>query len=74
MDLGIMVEGVVEVDPISGRAMLRVLQEDGTSRFLDMLEQVTPYSGQEVRFIVTPLKNVAELAKLVEAGEIEIPE
>ena len=69
MDLGIMVEGFVEVDPISGRVLLRIPHEDG-NRFLDVQEQLAAQSGKEVRLIITPLESIAELARLVEAGEI----
>jgi len=70
MDLGTMVEGVVELDPISGRMVLRIPQEDGSNEFLDIQERLEYYKGEEVRFILTPLKTVAELARLVgEGGE-----
>jgi hypothetical protein len=71
MDLGIMVEGFVEVDPISGRVLLRIPHEDG-NRFLDIQEHLAAQRGKEVRLIVTPLEAIAELAKMVEAGEVTV--
>lgn len=70
LDLGIMVEGVVELDPMSGRMVLRVPQEDGTNDFLDIQDQLVKQLGKEVRFILTPMASIAELAKLVGTGEV----
>jgi hypothetical protein len=72
MDLGIMVEGVVELDPISGRMVLRVQQPDGSNQLLDIEEQLEAHEGKEVRFILTPLEAIAELARLVQEGELEV--
>lgn len=72
MDLGSLVEGVVELDPMTGRMVLRVQQEDGSNVFLDVQEQLARYQGQEVRFIMTPLKTIAELTRLVESGQMPV--
>jgi hypothetical protein len=64
MDLGIMTEGVLEMDPRTGRPVLRIQQEEGEVT-LDVQEALFRYTGQEVRFICTPMKGIAELAKLV---------
>jgi hypothetical protein len=74
MDFGILVEGVVELEPITGRLVLRIQQQDGSNVFLDVQEQLEKYKGEEVRFILTPLKTVAELARMVESGEVPIDE
>jgi hypothetical protein len=74
MDLGIMVEGVVELDPITDRVVLRIQQEDGSNVFLDLQEQVAKYKGEEVRFILTPLQAVAEIARLVANSELKLPD
>jgi len=70
MDLGVMVEGVVELDPMSGRMVLRVQQPDGSNSFVDVQEQLERYQGEEVRFIVTPQRSISELARMVESGEL----
>ena len=70
LDLGIMQEGVVELDPMSGRMVLRIPQEDGSNVFLDIQEELAKQMGKEVRFIVTPMASIAELAKLVDVNEI----
>ena len=72
MDLGIMVEGFVEVDPNTGRVLLRISQEAGRDQYLDIQEQLAAQHGKEVRLIVTPLDSLAELARMVEAGELEV--
>ena len=72
MDLGVMVEGFIEVDPVSGRAFLRIPQDGGGSRFLDIHETLIAQAGKEVRLIITPLDAIAALAKLVESGEVAV--
>jgi hypothetical protein len=68
MDLGTMVEGIVELEPMSGRMVLRIQQADGSNVFLDVQECMERYQGKEVRFILTPMSTVAEVAKMVAAG------
>jgi citrate lyase gamma subunit len=70
MDLGIMVEGVVELDPMTGRMVLRIQQDDGSNVFLDIQEQLAKQVGKEVRFILTPMTSIYELAKLVNVDDI----
>jgi len=70
MDLGTLLEGVIELDPMTGRMVLRVPQEDGTNEFVDIQERLETYKGEEVRFILTPLRTIAEIAEMVESGEI----
>jgi hypothetical protein len=72
MDLGLMVEGVVELDPMTGRMVLRIQQEDGSNLFLDIQEQLEKHKGKEIRLIATPLEAIAELARMVEAGDIKV--
>lgn len=70
LDLGIMVEGVVELEPMTGRMVLRIPQDDGSNLFLDIQEQLAKHQGKEVRFIVTPMASIAELARLVDVNDI----
>ena len=72
MDLGILVEGVVELDPMSGRMVLRVQQQDGSNTFVDVQEQLERYQGEEVRFILTPQRSISELARMVESGALPV--
>jgi len=66
MDLGTFVDsGVVELDPMTGRMVLRVQEADGSNTFVDVQERLERYKGEVVRFICTPMKTVDELARLV---------
>lgn len=68
MDLGTMVEGFVELDPISDRMVLRIQQEDGSNVFIDVQEALRKYKGEEVRFILTPLQTIAEITRIVDSS------
>jgi len=70
MDLGTMTEGVVELDPMTGRMVLRIPQEDGSFAFLDVQKALEKYQGEPVRFIMTPLSTVEKLTELVETGQL----
>lgn len=72
MDFGIFVEGVVELDPMNGRMVLRIQQEDGSNCFIDIQQELGKYKGEEVRFILTPLQTVADLEEMVKAGDIPL--
>jgi hypothetical protein len=71
MDLGMLTEGVVELDPMTGRMVLRVPQEDGSFAFVDVQAVLERYKGETVRFIVTPLSTVEKLTELVESGQLD---
>jgi hypothetical protein len=72
-DLGAMVEGVVEIDPMTDHVVVRYETKAGPEVF-DLNERLSKYRGQQVRCIVTPLSTVAKLAQMVEAGEIKMEE
>lgn len=57
---------------MTGRMVIRMPQEDGSNSFLDVQEHLMRYLGEEVRFVVTPLRTVAELARMVESGELPV--
>jgi len=71
LDLGIIVEGIVELDPISGRFLVRVEDERGEFGDVDVQAQMEKYKGEPVRFILTPLQTVSDIAKMVEEGELD---
>lgn len=71
LDLGLIAEGVVELDPMTGHYVVRMEDGSGKSSFLDPQRQLERYDGEPVRFIVTPLNTVSTLAKMVENGEID---
>lgn len=70
MDLGTLVEGVVELDPMTGRMVLRIQQEDGSNVFLDVQEALEKYKGESIRFILTPLSTIEKLTEMVESGQL----
>jgi hypothetical protein len=72
MDLGIMAEGVVELDPMTGRLVLRCERPEGGFDYIDVQAVLERYKGEEVRFIMTPFATINRLAEMVEAGEIEM--
>ena len=71
LDLGLIAEGVVELDPMTGHYVVRVEDEKGEVAFLDPQSQLERYKGEPVRFIITPLNTVGQIAKMVEEGEID---
>ena len=72
IDLGVMVEGTVELDPMSGRMVLRYEDAHGKLQFVDIQERLSAYKDQEVRFILTPLATVAKLGDMVAKGELKL--
>ena len=73
MDMGVVAEGVVELDPMTGRLVLRCEGPDGI-KYVDVQEVLERYKGEEVRFIVAPFSTIDRLASLVESGAIEMAE
>ena len=70
--MGLMAEGYVELEPMSGRMVLRIPQDDGGNQFLDLQEHLALLKGQEVRLIVTPMATIARLAEMIESGKVVI--
>jgi hypothetical protein len=73
-DVGSMHEGVVEMDPLTGRMVLRCEDAQGAFHVIDVQERLEKYKGEYVRFIVTPLSTVARLTKMVEEGDLALDE
>lgn len=75
LDLGFRAEGVVELDPMTGRLVIRCEDvRSGGFISLDLQEHLQKYQGEEVRCILTPLKSVAIMAQMVESGQIRMEE
>jgi hypothetical protein len=72
LDLGIVAEGVVELDPMTGRMVVRVIGDDGSNEYIDVQANLEKYLGKEVRFIVTPQESISQLAEMVDKGEITL--
>jgi hypothetical protein len=67
LDLGHIREGVIELDPMTGRMTLRSETADGFVYF-DVQEALAKYAGQEVRVVIVPFSTINRLADLVESG------
>ncbi len=71
MDFGTVVEGVVELDPMTGRLVVRSEGDKGFE-YTDVQAVLERYKGEEVRFIVAPFSTINQLANMVEAGDVAI--
>lgn len=74
--LGIyIVEGTVEVDPMSGKVTIRTVDpKTGNPLSFDPIPPLTLLNGKEIRFVLTPMASVSILEELhkkslVEQGE-----
>lgn len=71
MDFGVVVEGVVELDPMTGRLVLRSEGEKGFE-YTDVQAVLERYRGEEVRFVVAPFTTIRQLAQMVDSGDVSI--
>jgi len=69
LDLGHVKEGVVEIEPMSGRMVIRSETASGFDYF-DVQEALTKYEGQEVRVVIVPFSTINRVAELVENGSL----
>jgi hypothetical protein len=74
LDLGHLIEGVVEQDPLSDRFLIKVEREDGTVSQFDVQEALSRYKGQEIRLTLASFDAINKLAAMVEAGDISLEE
>jgi len=72
LDLGHLIEGVVEQDPLSDRFLIKVEREDGTASQFDVQEALSRYKGQEIRLTLASFDAINKLAAMVEAGDISL--
>jgi hypothetical protein len=70
LDLGHVAEGVIEVDPMTGRMVVRSETPEGFT-YLDVQEALTRYEGQEVRVVIVPFTTINRVAELVESGSVQ---
>jgi len=66
MDLGHLIEGVVEQDPMTDRYVIRTEDAQGRPKVFDPQEALAGYVGKEVRFTLATFENLSRLAALVE--------
>lgn len=65
-NLGHLLEGTIEQDPMTDRFSLRTVDEVGRPVSVDLHELLGQYVGQDVRITLASLKNLQKLAELVE--------
>jgi hypothetical protein len=66
MDLGHLIEGVVEQDPMTDRYVIRTEDAQGRPVAFDVQEALAKYKGKEVRLTLATFENLAKLAAMVE--------
>jgi hypothetical protein len=64
--LGHLIEGVIEQDPMTDRYVIRTEDAQGTPVTRDVQDLLAQYVGKEVRFTLVSFENLAALARLVE--------
>jgi len=72
LDMGLMVEGVVELDPMTGRLIIRYQDAKGEFQTADVQERLLQYKGEDVRCIITPMSSVRQLAHMVENAGLKL--
>lgn len=66
LDLGHLVEGIIEQDPMTDRFVIRTYDSEGKPYTFDPQEAFGKLVGKEVRFTLASFENLAKLAALVE--------
>jgi len=65
-DLGQILEGTIEIDPMDERLQLRTFDSSGNPVTVDLQEVLREYQGQEVRVAIASLSGIQELQDMVE--------
>lgn len=71
LDLGHLVTGVVELDPLSGSFVVRVENEDGSFSTFDVQSALARYRGQEVRLTLATTEMIACMAAILTSGDTQ---
>jgi len=72
LDFGVIVEGVVEIEPMTGRYLIRTTDQNDRPIGIDVQKALERYKGQQVRFILTPFETIEKLAQLAEQSQEEV--
>ena len=65
-NMGHLIEGTIEQDPMTDRWNIRTVDAEGQPRTFDVQEAMAALKGKEVRLTLVSLENLARLAELVE--------
>jgi hypothetical protein len=66
-DLGFIIEGIVEQDPMDDRFRIRTVQ-NGEQVLIDPQDLLKKYRGQEVKLTLASLENILRIQSLLEDG------
>jgi len=64
-----LVEGVAEVDPMTDRAYVSTVDQQGNHIEFDPVPVLRQFKGQEIRVVIVPLASVAQLEELARKVE-----
>lgn len=64
-----LVEGAVEIDPLTDRVYVRSIDSDGNPVDFDPVPVLTQLKGQEVRVVIVPLASVAYLEEVAKKAQ-----
>jgi len=68
-DIGHILEGTIEKDPLDDSYSIRLVRKDGTPDVLKISDLLDPYMGQEVRLTLASIEAIEKLTKIFEEGE-----
>ncbi len=72
LDFGYLVEGIVELDPLTGRLVLSSRDLQGRVIVFDPQVALEKYKGQEVRFTLASFETLGKMQRMVEEGEVTL--
>lgn len=67
-DIGHLLEGTVEQNPLDGTYFLRLQKDDGSVSILKLSSILDPYLGQEVRLTLASIEAIDRLTKILGEG------
>ena len=67
-NMGHLIEGTVEQDPVTNKLFIRTVGNDGKAGRFDVEDALAQHKGKEVRFTLVSFENLARLTEMVEAA------
>lgn len=68
-DLGYIIEGVLERDPMTDRIQVFTVDHQGDPKTIDVLDAFEKYEGQEIKFTLASMENIRKVAEALEGGD-----
>ncbi len=69
-DLGHLVEGIVEQDPLDDRLLIRSVDSKGNLVLFDILDALSRLKGKEIRLTLNTIENLERMAHLVSGEQV----